>query len=165
MKPVVFACETTLDLAPAEVAGKILDVANWTDFRGYGPLPGVKSAEFEVRTPEVVGSRIRVVNTDASRHVEEITEWEPGRRVVLRMAGFSPPLSHLATCFEEAWEFEAVGDRTRVVRNFTLHPKSGLARPLLVLISVLLRRAVARHLGQMDGRNGSDGYSSSNAGP
>ena len=149
LKPINFSCEETLGLPPGRIAGQILDTARWPEFQGYGVLPGIKSAEFEVRTPEVVGSRIRVTNTDGSRHVEEIVEWEPDRRVRLLMGDFSPPLSRLATGFEETWEFGLTESGTRVVRTFTMHPRSNAARPLLWLISLLLRRAIARNLRQM----------------
>lgn len=46
----------------------------------YGPLPGIREAEFEAKTAEIVGTRIRVTNRDGSTHVEEIVEWEPTRR-------------------------------------------------------------------------------------
>ncbi len=65
------------------------------------------------------------------------------------MADFSPPLSKLATRFEEEWGFERAGDVTQVARTFRLYPKFVLARPVVWLISLLLRRAVARHLRQM----------------
>jgi hypothetical protein len=149
LKPISFSCEETLGLLPAEIAGRILDLANWTDFKGYGVLPGIKAAEFEIRTPGVVGSRIRVVNTDGSRHVEEVVEWEPDRRIRLAMIGFSLPLSRLAAGFEETWEFERIDDATRVTRSFKLHPKSFFARPALWLVSLLLKRGIARHLRQM----------------
>jgi hypothetical protein len=89
MKPITFACHETLPLASEKIAEQILDVAKWPDFRGYGPIPGIKSAEFETRTPNVVGSRIRVTNLDGSSHVEEIVEWQPERRLQLQM-GDSP---------------------------------------------------------------------------
>jgi hypothetical protein len=149
MKPITFSCTETLPFAPKEIAGQILDLAKWTEFKGYGVLPGIKAAEFEVRTPGVVGTRFRVTGTDGSSHVEEIVQWEPERRVRLDMTDFSPPLSRLATHFEEAWEFERLGDTTRVVRSFKLYAKSFFTRPLLWLISILLRRAIARHLRQM----------------
>ena len=149
VRPVIFTCTAPLPLAPEEVAGQILDLSNWPGFTGYGPLPGIKAAEFEARPPEVVGTRVRVTSTDGSSHVEEVIEWEPGRRVRLAMTDFAPPLSRLATRFEEAWEFEPAGGRTRVVRTFRLHPRSALARPALWLIARLLRRAVARHLRQL----------------
>lgn len=149
MKPVVFSCTDTLPQPPEAIAGQILDVDRWKDFRGYGPLPGIRSAEFTLRTPQVVGSRIRVVNTDGSTHVEEIVEWNPATRLRLAMADFSPPLSRLATRFEEVWTFERLPEGTRVVRSFTLHPRSAIARPVLWLISLLLRRAIARNLAEI----------------
>ncbi len=149
MTPVQFSCETTLALAPLEVAEKILDVANWADFQGYGPLPGIKAAEFELKTPDVVGSRIRVQNTDGSSHVEEITAWDPPRKIQMRMAEFSAPLSWLATGIDETWEFNRLNDATHVVRSFSLQAQSVLTRPLFWLISKLLKRAIDRHLIQM----------------
>ena len=65
------------------------------------------------------------------------------------MADFSPPLSRLATRFEEEWVFERAGDNTHVARTFRLYPKSVLTRPAVWLISLPLRRAVARHLRQI----------------
>lgn len=149
MKPITFSCTETLPLAPEGIAGQILDLANWTGFTGYGPLPGIKAAAFEARTPGVVGTRIKVTNTDGSGHVEEIVEWEPERRLRLDLKDFSPPLSRLATGFGEVWEFERLGGGTRVTRSFEMHATSGLARPVLWLISFVLKRAVARHLIRM----------------
>jgi hypothetical protein len=149
MKPITFSCEATLYLAPENIAAKILDLVNWIDFKEYGFLPGIKAAEFEVRTPGVVGSRIRVTNTDGSSHVEEIIEWQPEYRLRLHMREFSAPLSRLATGFVETWEFQRIDNATRVTRSFELHAKSFFARPILWMISFFLKRAVARHLRQM----------------
>lgn len=146
MKPITFACHETLPLAPEAIAEQILDVANWPDFRGYGPIPGIKSAEFETRTPNVVGSRIRVTNLDGSSHNEEIVVWQPDRRIQLQMGKFSKPLSRLATAFVETWEFERVGNETKAIRSFELNAKSMLTKPILWLISFFLKRAIARHL-------------------
>jgi hypothetical protein len=114
MKPITFSCEQTLALAPEDIARQILDVTKWPDFHGYGPIPGIKIAEIEVRTPEIVGSRIRVTNTDGSNHVEEIAEWQPDHRLQLHMKDFSAPLSRLAIGIEETWEFERVGNEGQV---------------------------------------------------
>lgn len=149
MNPICFTCEATLPLTPEEIAIQILDLTKWPEFNGYGPLPGIKQAEFETRTAEIVGTRIRVTNRDGSTHVEEIVEWEPTRRLRLHMHEFSPPVSRLAISFDETWEFERLGDRTKVIRSFEMSPKSALTKPLLWLISFLLKRAIARHLEQM----------------
>jgi len=149
MRPISFSCTEILPLAPEEIAEQMLNLANWTDFKGYGILPGIKAAEFEVRTPDVVGSRIRVTNTDGSSHVEEIVEWRPDHHLRLDLKEFSPPLSHLATGFIERWEFVRLDNGTQVIRSFELHAKSFLTRPVLWQISFLLKRAITRHLCEM----------------
>ena len=149
MTPVTFSCEATLPLAADAVMQQILDVNEWPGFTGYGPIPRIKEARFEVQTPEVVGSRIRVINSDGSSHVEEIVLWQPPRRLALVMSGFSPPLSRLASHFEESWDLEPIASGTHVQRKFALHAKSLVGRIALVPISWLLRRAVQRHMRQM----------------
>lgn len=146
MKSIVFTCHEIVQLAPTEIAEQILDVAKWPEFRGYGPIPGIKSADFEMRTPNVVGSRIRVTNLDGSTHVEEIVEWQPDHRLQLQMGNFSKPLSRLATFFVETWDFERGGNETKVARSFELNSRSILTKPILWLISIFLKRAIARHL-------------------
>ena len=149
MKPIAFTCDETLPLTPEDIARQILDLTKWPDFQGYGPIPGIKAAAFEVQTPGVVGTRIRVTNRDGSSHVEEIVEWQPGQRVRLEMKEFSPPLSRLASGFEETWAFQRTENGTHVTRSFRLHAKSFLARLLLLMISFFFKRAVARHLREM----------------
>jgi hypothetical protein len=146
MNPITFSCDATLPLPPEQIANQILDLTNWPDFRGYGPIPGIQVAAFEVHTPGIVGSRIRVTNRDGSSHVEEIVEWQPHLRLRLRMKQFSPPLSRLASEFEETWEFNHTDSGTHVIRSFRLFAKSVVARPLLRLIAFFLKRAIARHL-------------------
>lgn len=150
MKPIRFSCRARLSQMPLQIAAAILDLNQWPRFTGYGPLPGIRSAVFETRTADVVGTRIRVVNRDGSGHIEEIVAWEPERRLQLDLKEFTPPVSRLAVRFEEVWEFEAVADGTDVVRRFALYPRSWFSRPVLWVISLLLKRAIERHLRQME---------------
>lgn len=149
MKPITFACKETLVLTPEDVARQILDLTKWPNFQGYWPIPGIRTAEFEVQTPGIIGSRIRVTNLDGTSHVEEITEWQPDHRLQLHMGEFSAPLSRLATGFAETWEFERVGHETRVRRSFAMNARSIATWPVLWAISFLLKRAIARHLWQI----------------
>ena len=149
MKPITFACRKTLLLEPEAIANQILDLAKWPDFRGYGPMPGIKSAEFESRTANVVGSRIRVTNLDGSTHIEEIVEWQPDKRLQLLIKDFSQPLSRLATSFVETWEFQQIDDKTKVLRSFEMNARSRTAWPILWLISFVLKRAIDRHLHEL----------------
>ena len=160
MKPITFTCDETLPLAPEDIARQILDLTKWPDFHGYGPIPGIKAAEFDVQTPAVVGTRFRVTNLDGSSHVEEIVEWQPDHRLRLQMKEFSSPLSRLATWFEETWEFKRTGNETHVTRSFRLQARSVLAWLLLWVVSFFLKRAIVRHLLEMRKR---EEWSRSNA--
>ncbi len=149
MKPIRCCCVANLPLLPEEIAAQILDLEKWPEFQGFGVLPGIRTAVFECRPTDIVGTRIRVTNTDGSSHVEEIVEWQPERRLRLHMHSFSAPLSYLAKSMEEKWEFELVDGGTRVRRSLEMFPLSRMSWPLIWAISQLLRRAIARHLRQM----------------
>lgn len=149
MKPITFNCTKTLQLAPKDIAGQILDLSKWPAFRGYGPIPGIKSAEFDTRTAGIVGSRIRVTNLDGTTHIEEIVDWQPDNRLQLLMKDFSQPLSRLATSFVETWDLQRINDKTMVQRSFEMNAKSIPAWPILWMISFVLKRAIDRHLLQI----------------
>jgi hypothetical protein len=149
MKPIRFAVEETLASDPARVVAQILDLASWPKFRGFGPIPGIQAAEFIVRRPDVVGTRIRVVSLDGSSHIEEIVEFERDRQLRLRMHDFSLPVSRVALQFHETWEFVPSEGQTKVTRSFELYPRSNWARPMLWIISLFLRRAIRRNLREM----------------
>jgi hypothetical protein len=148
-RPIRFSCSAILPASPVQIAERIARVESWCEFRGYGPIPGIASAVYELRTAELKGSRIRVRNEDRSHHVEEITEWAPNERVVLQLGEFSPPLSSLASRFVEEWEFTPVPEGTRATRSFSLYPRNSLTRLPLWVISRMLRRAAAEHLRHM----------------
>jgi hypothetical protein len=146
MHPIVFSCQRTIPKSGIEIASEIANMDRWAEFNGYGPLPGIERAEYEIRTESMIGSRVRVRNQDGSTHVEEFYEWDPGRKISMKMHNFSPPLSGLATHFIEEWTFVPQGNATHATRTFQLFPKSGFTRPLLWIISLLFRRAIERQL-------------------
>jgi hypothetical protein len=156
MRPLRFTCRAVLQSSPTTIAELMLDLNTWTSFRGYGCLPGIRAARFEKRTPEVVGTRIAVVNTDDSRHVEEIVEWNLPQRVALRMQDFSPPLAKLATHIDEVWTFSESDEGTALERSFAMYPKNWFAGVFLRLIAPMLRRAVDRHLADLQAAENSE---------
>ena len=122
IKPIILACKETLShCPPAGIAEHILNLTQWLDFRGYLLIPGIKSAEFEVNTPNFIGTQIRVTNMDGSTQAEEIVQWQPNGQLQFRKGKFSPLLSSLATGFVETWDFEWVGNETTVIRSFELN--------------------------------------------
>lgn len=150
MKAIVFAVSMDLNLSPEAICRGIFDLDRWPDFTGYGILPGIRNAEFLTRPEGLVGTRIAVTNTDGSTHVEEVMSWDGSKRLVMRLAEFSPPLNRLASHFEEHWHFEPHKQgQTRVTREFHLYPLNPGGGIALRLIAPLLRRAASRHLAGM----------------
>ncbi|MEZ4775599.1 MAG: SRPBCC family protein [Bacteroidia bacterium] len=149
MAPIHFKCKKVIPVLPASIASEIADTSKWSEFKGYAFLPGIRKAEYEKRTDNMIGARITVENTDGSRHVEEILVWKPGEKITMKLCEFSPPLNRLATHFLEEWTFTQEGTGTKVTRSFQLFPKSVLTRPFLWLISLVFRRAINAHLDWM----------------
>lgn len=149
LRPVRLLCsEWTPHCADGICAG-IANVEHWSDFHGYGPVPGILHAEYEVQTDGMVGSRIRVRNQDGSSHVEEIVTWDPPHAATLRMYRFSAPLDRFATHFVEDWRMTPHEGGTLIERTLTLHPRNRVGRALLQVVGFFLRRAIRRHLRQI----------------
>lgn len=151
MQPITFERSNVIPSSPVEICRAIADVDRWSEFSGYAFLPGIASAVYVARSVDMVGSRIRVRNTDGSEHVEEVLEWRDGEKVVMKLHDFTPPLSHLATHFLEEWGFSAQNGSTLVTRRLQMYPRYFWTRPLLWLISLLFRQAIARNLEEMAG--------------
>lgn len=132
-----------------EICLELLDTARWSEFEGYFILPGIESACFETKTPDMVGSRIKVQNKDGSSHVEEIIEWNVVNKVALRFQEFDSPLKHLATHFVETWRFRELDNRTEISRIMTMYPKGLIGWLMSVPISRLMKRALEKNLMQM----------------
>ena len=145
MRPISFTCRRSSSKSPKDLCEAIADVNTWNTFKGTRFLPGVESAHYEQRESGMVGSIIRVKNTDGSSHIERVTRWDAGVHVEMRLEGFSPPLCRFAAHFTEKWNF-VNGD---ISRRLQLFPTSVATRPFLWLISRLLRSAVDRHLRQI----------------
>jgi hypothetical protein len=149
MNPIEFHCSQNISASAAVICAQIADTTRWSEFSGYGILPGVKSATYEKRTDAMVGSRIHVYNTDGSEHVEEISTWVAGSEIEMRLQEFTPPLSNLATHITEDWSFQATATGTLVTRTIRMYPRRSLIRPVLWLISRLFRQAIVQNLKEM----------------
>ncbi len=149
MRPITFTCTQVLARPAAAIAGDIAELSRWSEFKGHGFLPGIQRAVYEQRPEGMEGARIRVQNTDGSGHVEEVLVWNPGQQIVMKLCEFTPPLSRLATHFIEEWHFAPTVDGTHISRQLSLFPQNRFVRPLLWLISRLLKRAIASHLQSM----------------
>ena len=145
-RPVVVTCSRRSQRKPAQICETILDLANWPSFEGSGPVPGIREARYLARPAGLVGTRIGVINADGSSHVEEIVQATQGRSRSLRIGEFSAPASWLFSHFLEHWRFRSEGDATEVERTMELFPRHPLTRPLALVISRYLQRALEQQL-------------------
>lgn len=150
MNPIEFEVKKTIKNSAKAISEKALDVKTWSSFDGDGLLPGIEKAEFEEQTEKLVGSRIRVSNSDGTEHFEEILEWKAGEKIVMKIYGFPTTLSFIATHFIEVWNFEKLGkNETLVTRKFQLFPTSFLSRPLLSQVAGFMKKSIANQLDEM----------------
>jgi hypothetical protein len=148
MKPVEIKIVGHIRKSSPEICKEILDTERWSEFKGYSILPGIKSAQLEVKTPEIIGSRIKVQNNDGSSHIEEIIEWDVANKIALKFQEFSSPLQNLATHFIETWEFSKSSNGTEVSRIMVMYPKGLLGWLMLIPISKLMKKAFEENLRQ-----------------
>jgi len=149
MQPIVFECTQLIPRPAAEICLQIANTDRWREFKGYAFLPGIKNAEYEKRTDNMLGSRIRVHNADGSAHVEEIYKWVIGQEVAMKIFEFTPPLNNLASHFTEEWAFQTNTTVTLVTRKFHLFPKQASTRPFIWFISLFFKKAIERQLAEM----------------
>lgn len=153
MKVIKFECKSKQTMSGKEICLIIENVTQWVEYKGYGILPGIEKAQYNVKTDNMIGSEILVSNTDGSKHIEEIMEWENGKFVAMKMHGFVFPLNKLATHFTEEWHFSSKDSSTEVIRIFKLYPLNLLARPFLWGISLLLKKSISIQLIEMAKNN------------
>jgi hypothetical protein len=144
-----FTTRSDVPVRPEAVFAHLTDLAAWSSFRGWGPLPGIVSARVADGAGGSgrlsLGARVRVENTDGSVHHEIVEEFDPPRRYRVRME-LAPPASKILARIDEAIDFQAVQGGTRVVREFVVTPRSRWTAPLAWLVARLfLRRAVQAH--------------------
>lgn len=151
MKPIEIKIISHTQQSPEEICREFLKTERWSEFKGYSILPGIAQAHFELKTSAVVGSRIKVQNTDGSSHIEEVIEWDAANKVALRFQEFTPPVKHLATQFIEAWTFSRSSNGTQVSRTMTLYPKGWFGWLMLMPIAQLMKKALEKNLTQLNG--------------
>jgi hypothetical protein len=144
MKPIEIAITGHVEKTPEEICEEILVLERWSEFEGYSILPGIKHAQFETKTPNLVGSRIRVKNTDGSSHIEEIIEWNPASKVAFRFQEFQSPLRHLASYFVESWTFNELDEGTQLSRAMSMVPRGVVGWLMLYPISRLMKKAFSK---------------------
>jgi hypothetical protein len=146
MKPIEIKVVRQIEKSSQEICSEFLNTERWSEFTGYSILPGIKNAHFENRTPALVGSRIKVQNTDGSSHIEEIIEWDVTNKVAMKFQEFDSPLKQLASHFIETWSFRKSNNGTEVTRSMVMVPKGILGWLMLTPISRLMKKAFEKNV-------------------
>lgn len=149
MNPIKLEIESEINTTSDKICSVILDVNNWSEFKGYLFLPGIKKAEFEKKTSSIVGSKIKVENTDGSFHTEEIIEWEVNNKIVLKFYEFSSPVKYFSEKFLEEWSFAKHNGKTRVKRSMIMYPTGILGGMIIKPVSILMKKALKKNLEQL----------------
>ena len=140
-----FSLSEEFSMSPESFCDEIFDVSKWSDFKGYGPIPGIRSVERKNYSESRIGTRFEIINTDDSNHVETVTDYQHGKLITLYYDGFSKPLDGLASHFTETFQFEKHGSTTHVKRTFQLFPKNFIGKIMLSITTIFLKRAVKKH--------------------
>ena len=140
------------EASPPKVWALMTDLDAMTDFSGYGPIPGIKRAEWLTGNGTNVGSVRRIENTDGSSHREEVMAVEPRRLLVDRIHALDSPLRFLVSEATDRFELAEEGDGTRLVRRFRFELRTALAWPITLVFRPLFRRALRRQHDAMEKR-------------
>ena len=142
---VTFTIEVYYYKEPQYIFDSFMQIEKWNDFKGFGIIPGIKTANFIVKSESIKGSIIQVENSDGSSHKEEILEFEKDTYLKIKMYDFSKPLSYFATFFIEEWVLKKMDDHYKLVRSMTLHSKGMISNFILKVISNNLKYAIQKH--------------------
>ncbi len=128
-------------------------------FRGYGPIPAIKSLSYRPGHSLEVGALREVRLADGSVLEEQVLELQPPARHAYRVSGFAPPLSWLSRQALGGWTFAEVpagADRpagVQVTWDYAYQLTGLWAWPAAALIvKVLMRGAMRRALAAIAAR-------------
>ena len=140
-----FTVEVKYFQEPQYIFDSFLQIEKWNDFKGFGIIPGIKTANFIIKTDSIKGTIICVKNSDGSSHKEEILAFEKDTYLKIKMYDFSKPLSYFASFFIEEWALKKIEDGYKVERSMTLHSKGMISKFILKVISRSLKKAIHVH--------------------
>ena len=141
-----FKLTETFSMQADEFINEIFIAENWSKFKGYGILPGVKHVVITNENKSKIGTKFNVTNTDGSKHVETVVEYIPNKLLVLKFSDFTKPLSNYASHFIEIYKFDNVEDKTHLERTFQMYTLNISGKIILYLMKYFMKKAIRKHL-------------------
>jgi hypothetical protein len=99
--------------------------------RWYGPIPPIKAVIDQTGDWDAVGKTRTVVLTGGGSMREQLTSYDPPRSFGYTLSDVKGPMAPLVARVEGLWSFEPAGTGTRVIWQWTIHPRSALSAPVL----------------------------------
>jgi hypothetical protein len=110
-------------------------------FKASGPIPGVERAWVVGGGGLKKGTLRRVVLTDGTPLDEELTDFEPPRKIAYRVKGFRGPFGLLVKHAHVQWIFSPIDIGTRISWRYEFELTSPAALPIaLPLVKVAMKR-------------------------
>jgi hypothetical protein len=117
-------------------------------FKGYGPLPAVKSTQNQTGAWNAVGQTRAVILSDGSSAQELLTKYEHPHYFSYTVRDFSGVLRFLATSAHGEWWFDSHSSRrgTHIRWCYSLNTKSIFTAPILWFIANFLWRGYMQNV-------------------
>jgi hypothetical protein len=105
--------------------------------RRYGPIPPIVEVRDQQGRWERPGQSRVFVTADGGSMREEMLSIDPPHGFANRLTVLSGPFRPIVTTIEESWTFRSAGTSTEATWEWNLHPRYGVARPLVAVVGRL----------------------------
>jgi len=99
--------------------------------RWYGPIPPIKAVTGQAGEWDTVGKTRTVALTGGGSMLEQLTSYDEPKSFGYTLSDVKGPLAPLVDHVDGLWSFEPAGTGSRVTWQWTIHPRSAFAAPLL----------------------------------
>ena len=134
--PIVLTQSRAIPVAPEVAFARTLPMPLPTLFkRWFGPIPPIKAVRDQAGSWEHPGETRIIALVGGGTMRETLTEVDAPDSFSYTLTAITGPLAGLSSSVEGAWVFTPQGTGTRVTWRWTLHRKSALAAPALVVFA------------------------------
>lgn len=136
--PIVVQQSRAIPVAPADAYTRTLPMPLPTLFRRwYGPIPPIKAVGDQSGDWQSAGQTRTIALAGGATMRETLTSVDPPNSFGYTITDITGPLATLIDHVEGEWIFDPAGTGTRVTWRWTLHRKSALTAPALVVFATL----------------------------
>ena len=115
--------------------------------RRYGPIPAVRSTEDEPSEPWGHAGQVRTVRLAGGGSMrEQLTRVDRPTTFCYTLSHVSGSMRLLAARVDGLWRFDPVGTGTRITWQWSVHPASRLAAPVLPVFALLWQKYARQSL-------------------